>query len=86
MAAQGTDVEDLGTEDVRGCRPAGRGGGHVRQMLEAQGLDADDCGSSSGSITAARRSDEDVDQRHRGLLGLEVPLEVWVDDAGRSCG
>jgi hypothetical protein len=85
MAAQGTDVEDLGTQDVRGVQARGLGAvATYEQMLEAQGLDAHDAREQFGLENGGGgASDEDVDRVYEALLGLEVPLEVWVDDRGQ---
>lgn len=84
MAAQGTDVEDLGTEDVRGVQARGLGAvATYEQMLEAQGLDADDAREQFGLENGGGAADEEVARVYDALLGLEVPLEVWVDDTGQ---
>jgi hypothetical protein len=82
MAAQGSDVRELGTETIDGVETRGLGATITYgDMIEAQGMDSDDLREQ---MSAGVGGDEEAfDQAIEGMFGMEMPVEVWVDGDDR---
>lgn len=79
MAADGDDVEDLGTDEIRGVETRGLGAtATFRDMLQAQGVDSDDFLDQFPSAPEGIDGGQ-FDDLIDAVLGIEIPLEVWVD-------
>jgi hypothetical protein len=82
MLAHGTDVRDLGTQTIDGDQVRGLTATVTYEdMIEAQDLDADDVRGQFGGAVGPSPDDVDADELLDAVFALEVPLEVWVDDA-----
>jgi|RhiMethySRZTD1v2_1073278.scaffolds.fasta_scaffold01574_21 hypothetical protein len=82
MAASGSDVEDLGTQEIRGVETHGLGAvSTYEDMLTAQGITADEFDDQLGALGSAGGgpTDEEMSAVLDVMLAMEVPLEVWVD-------
>jgi hypothetical protein len=80
MAADGEDVEDLGTEEIRGVETRGLGATSTyRQMILAQGITLDEFRDQFPTDVPGEFSEDEVDTVIDAMLDLEIPLEVWVD-------
>lgn len=81
MAADGEDVEDLGTEEVRGIETRGLGATSTYEdMIVAQGISLDEFRDQMATSVPAGINEEEFDTVIDAMLDLEIPLEVWVDD------
>ncbi|MGH9262998.1 MAG: hypothetical protein ACRD08_24375, partial [Acidimicrobiales bacterium] len=81
MAAAGEDVEDLGTEEIRGVETRGLGATSTyADMILAQGITLDEFRDLFPTGVPGEISEEELDTVIDAMLDLEVPLEVWVDD------
>jgi hypothetical protein len=81
MAADGEDVEDLGTEDIRGVETRGLGATSTfEDMILAQGVTLDEFRDQFPTGVPGEISEEELDTVIDAMLDLEIPLEVWVDD------
>lgn len=87
MAAQGSDVRELGTETIDGVEVRGLGATITYgDMIEAQGMDADDLReqmSAGAGVGGDEEFAEVFDQVIEGMFAMEMPVEVWVDDDDR---
>lgn len=78
MAADGEEVEDLGTEEIRGVETRGLGATSTfEHMVLAQGVSRDEFVDQLGVPEGV--PDEEFDRVVDAMLDLEIPLEVWVD-------
>ena len=86
MAARATDVQELGTDTIGGTEVRGLGATITYgDMIEAQGLDADDVRDqmAGGAGTDDAEFDETFDAVLEAMFAAEMPVEVWVDDDDR---
>ncbi len=86
MAARATDVQELGTDTIGGTEVRGLGATITYgDMIEAQGLDADDVRDqmTAGAGTDDAEFDETFDAVLEAMFAAEMPVEVWVDDDDR---
>ncbi len=86
MAARATDVQELGTDTIGGTEVRGLGATITYgDMIEAQGLDADDVRDqmTGGAGTDDAEFDETSDAVLEAMFAAEMPVEVWVDDDDR---
>ena len=83
MAAAGSDVEDLGTQQIRGVETRGLGAvSTYEDMLTAQGVTVDEFRDQFSEVVppgGGGPSDAEVQDVFDALLEIDVPLEVWVD-------
>jgi hypothetical protein len=81
MAADGEDVEDLGTAEIRGVETRGLGATSTYgDMILAQGITLDEFRDQFPAGVPGEVSEEEFDTVIDAMLDLEIPLEVWVDD------
>ncbi len=84
MAARGNDVQELGTETLDGVEARGLGATITYgDMIEAQGLEADDVREQMSASAGASADDEMFDDVLEAMFAMEMPIEVWVDDDDR---
>jgi hypothetical protein len=85
MAAQGSDVRDLGTETIDGVETRGLGATITYgDMIEAQGMDADDLREQMAAGAGGdEQFSEMFDQVIEGMFAMAMPVEVWVDGDDR---
>jgi hypothetical protein len=86
MAARGTDVQELGTDTIGGVEVRGLGATITYgDMIEAQGLDADDVRDqmAAGAGADDPEFEETFDAVLEAMFAAEMPVEVWVDDDDR---
>ena len=86
MAARATDVQEVGTDTIGGTEVRGLGATITYgDMIEAQGLDADDVRDqmTAGAGTDDAELDETFDAVLEAMFAAEMPVEVWVDDDDR---
>lgn len=82
IAARGTDVEDLGQEQVDGAETSRLSAtATYEDMLLAQGVEPDEF--RAGLADAAAGSDADIDEVYESTLSTEIALKIWVDDSDR---
>jgi hypothetical protein len=79
MAAQGTDVHELGTQTIDGAETQGLAATVTYEdMVTAQGMDADDVRDQmtpNGGPAGNEVADEIVD----AMFAMDMPVEVWID-------
>lgn len=82
IAARGTDVEDLGHEQLDGAEMRRLSAtATYEDMLLAQGVDLDEFRARLGETSAG--GDIDVDDVYESTLSTEIALEIWVDGGDR---
>lgn len=87
VVTRGTDVHELGSETIDGVETRGLGATVTYgDMVEAQGMDADDVREQM-SAGAGASGDDELAETFDGVLeamfAMEMPVEVWVDDDDR---
>ena len=87
VVTRGTDVHELGSETIEGVETRGLGATVTYgDMIEAQGMDADDVREqmTPGAATPGGDEFDDVfDATLEAMFAMEMPVEVWVDGDDR---
>lgn len=87
MAAQGTDVRELGTDTIDSVEVRGLGATVTYgDMLESRGMDADDLLDQMTSGAGVGGDDEFAEafeQTMEAMMAADIPIEVWVDGDDR---
>ena len=87
VAALGTDVRELGTATIDSVEVRGLGATVTYgDMLEAQGVDADDLldqMTSGAGVAGDDEFSEAFEQAMDAVMAADMPIEVWVDGDDR---
>jgi hypothetical protein len=84
LVAGADDVEDLGADVIDGTPVTGMAARlSLAEMLEAQGLDPEAYSNQIGAgLGVGPGTNVDPDELAERYLAIEIPFEVWLDDAG----
>jgi hypothetical protein len=84
LVAGADDVEDLGADQIDGTPVTGMAARlSLGEMLEAQGVDPEEFSNQfSAGLGVGPGTNVDPDELAQRYLAIEIPFEVWVDDAG----
>lgn len=83
LVAGADDTEDLGADEIDGTPVTGTSAQiSLGEMLEAQGVDPEQFSNQiSANLGVGPRTNVDPEELAERYLAIEIPFEVWVDEA-----